>query len=486
MQIAADQQQHAGFKARFGNLLTVTGTANLAGTLNLFDEVPLDQPLITAQGSQTTVLRAQQGVQREFDAYRSSNPLFELTQVSYRPELNATGEPVRAADTINTDVVITAKRKSTETVAALAAELEGRTQVARNLDVVLASLDQKQQLETLEDAEKVFANRLFNNFAQTIHYSNAAESTVSTQALNQLFHQLDPSFYANTVLNVAEESSKQERQFAQRLATAQPKQLWFSGDYQSYDMDYVGLNSERRSHHQGVGVATKLAGMTLAAQADFSQLNLDDAVQTGSKNSSQSKAYALTMGTAQQLNRDLSVAAWLKGMQVDVDAQRGHAQAQKIQFDGQMYAAGLRLDYSYPLSQKMQIQPYLDASFQHYVHAEQTQQDGVNSLDDLVMQRWNFGAGLQANYQLNPAWQLQGSLYYSQPIQEKAYLDTHYVGTAEKLKFDAWHADQGQYHAALGSQLHFGQHSFINLNYEYSGRSHSDSHRVQLAVTTRF
>ncbi len=84
-----------------------------------------------------------------------------------------------------------------------------------------------------------------------------------------------------------------------------------------------------------------------------------------------------------------------------------------------MYAAGLRLDYSYPLSQKMQIQPYLDASFQHYVHAEQTQQDGVNSLDDLVMQRWNFGAGLQANYQLNPAWQLQGSLYYSQPIQEK-------------------------------------------------------------------
>ena len=153
MQIAADQQQHAGFKARFGNLLTVTGTANLAGTLNLFDEVPLDQPLITAQGSQTTVLRAQQGVQREFDAYRSSNPLFELTQVSYRPELNATGEPIRAADTINTDVVITAKRKSTETVAALAAELEGRTQVARNLDVVLASLDQKQQLETLEDAE---------------------------------------------------------------------------------------------------------------------------------------------------------------------------------------------------------------------------------------------------------------------------------------------------------------------------------------------
>lgn len=101
--------------------------------------------------------------------------------------------------------------------------------------------------------------------------------------MNQLFHQLDPSFYANTVLNVAEESSKQERQFAQRLATAQPKQLWFSGDYQSYDMDYVGLNSERRSHHQGVGVATKLAGMTLAAQADFSQLNLDDAVQTGSK-----------------------------------------------------------------------------------------------------------------------------------------------------------------------------------------------------------
>ncbi len=165
------------------------------------------------------------------------------------------------------DVVITAKRKSTETVAALAAELEGRTQVARNLDVVLASLDQKQQLETLEDAEKVFANRLFNNFAQTIRYSNAAESTVSTQALNQLFHQLDPSFYANTVLNVAEESSKQERQFAQRLATAQPKQLWFSGDYQSYDMDYVGLNSERRSHHQGVGVATKLAGMTLAATA---------------------------------------------------------------------------------------------------------------------------------------------------------------------------------------------------------------------------
>ncbi len=81
----------------------------------------------------------------------------------------------------------------------------------------------------------------------------------------------------------------------------------------------------------------------------------------------------------------------------------------------------------------------------------------VNSLDDLVlMQRWNFGAGLQANYQLNPAWQLQGSLYYSQPIQEKAYLDTHYVGTAEQLKFDAWHADKGQYHAALGSKIDFG------------------------------
>ncbi len=82
------------------------------------------------------------------DAYRSSNPLFELTQVSYRPELNATGGPVRAADTINTDVVITAKRKSTETVAALAAELEGRTQVARNLDVVLTSRDQNNRWKT--------------------------------------------------------------------------------------------------------------------------------------------------------------------------------------------------------------------------------------------------------------------------------------------------------------------------------------------------
>ena len=61
-----------------------------------------------------------------------------------------------AADTINTDVVITAKRKAAETVAVLAPELEGRKQVARNLDAVLASLDQKarQQLETLEDAEK--------------------------------------------------------------------------------------------------------------------------------------------------------------------------------------------------------------------------------------------------------------------------------------------------------------------------------------------
>ncbi len=39
---------------------------------------------------------------------------------------------LRAADTIKNDVVITAKRKSTETVAALAAEgPEGRTQVAR-------------------------------------------------------------------------------------------------------------------------------------------------------------------------------------------------------------------------------------------------------------------------------------------------------------------------------------------------------------------
>ncbi|WP_168525219.1 hypothetical protein [Acinetobacter sp. A3] len=77
-------------------------------------------------------------------------------------------------------------------------------------------------------------------------------------------------------------------------------------------------------------------------------------------------------------------------------------------------------------------------------------------------------------------------MYYSQPIQEKAYLDTHYVGTTEQLKFDAWHADKGQYHAALGSKIDSGQHSFINLNYEYSGRSHSDSHRVQLAVTTQF
>ena len=54
-------------------------------------------------------------------------------------------------------------------------------------------------------------------FSQTVRYGNAAESTLSTQALNHLFHQLDPSFYANTILNVAEESNKQERQFAQRL-----------------------------------------------------------------------------------------------------------------------------------------------------------------------------------------------------------------------------------------------------------------------------
>ena len=304
---------------------------------------------------------------------------------------------LRATDSLKTDVVITAKRKSAETVAALAPELEGREQVARNLDAVLAGLDQKQQLTTLEDAEKVFANRLFNNFAQTVRYNNA-ESTVSTQALNQLFHQFDPSFYANTILNVAEESSQQERQFAQRLATMQPKQVWFSGDYQSYDMDYAGLNSERRTHHQGAGIATKLAGVTLAAQADLSQMDLADRLNMGTQNRTESKGYALTLGAAQQFGSDLSVAAWLKGMHVNVDAQRSHAQAQKVEFDGQMYAAGLRLDYSYPLNQKMQIQPYLDASFQHYAHADQTKHDAVNSLDDLVMQRWNLGAGVQANY----------------------------------------------------------------------------------------
>ena len=89
------------------------------------------------------------------------------------------------------------------------------------------------------------------------------------------------------------------------------------------------------------------------------------------------------------------MAAWLKGMHVDVDAQRSHSQAQKIQFEGQMYAAGLRLDYSYPLSQKMQIQPYLDASFQHYAHTDHTQHDGVNALDDFGIAALEFGRGVR-------------------------------------------------------------------------------------------
>lgn len=127
-------------------------------------------------------------------------------------------------------------------------------------------------------------------------------------------------------------------------------------------------------------------------------MDLADRLNMGTQNRTESKGYALTLGAAQQFGSDLSVAAWLKGMHVNVDAQRSHAQAQKVEFDGQMYAAGLRLDYSYPLNQKMQIQPYLDASFQHYAHADQTKHDAVNSLDDLVMQRWNLGAGVQANY----------------------------------------------------------------------------------------
>lgn len=466
----------AGLKAQFGNMLTVDGKAKLGGTLNLTGETK--DGIISKSGSRSTVLRAKRGLEGQFDNYRSSNPLFEVTNVEYTPEVDRNGRVVGGSRT-NNDVQVTAKRLSAGNVVYGISMNDSGSRVAQNLDKVLNDLDKKQETQgSLTSDEKQFANRVFTGFE---NMNSGAESKLSTVSTNRELYKLDPTFYADSALNAVEDSANHATEFGKRVSA--PRGVWGNISHHDYDVELEHATSARKGNNISVGASTQTAAdISVGAQLDVSKLDLEESVY-GIGNKTKTDSIGLTVGASKKLG-DAYLSGWVKGAKVDTEANRGE-NSNKVEYNGKLYGAGIQAGTNIDTASGVSVQPYAFVNHQQYKN-DGSFNDGLNVVDDIEAKQTQVGVGADMVFQATPALQLTGGVQVAHAVSRDTNLDTRYVGTATDVQYGTWDTDKTKWSAKVGANYNVTPNSQVGLNYSYTGSGDSDASQVGVSFTSKF
>lgn len=469
----------AGLKVQFGNMITVNGKAQLGGTLNLTGETK--DGIISQAGSRSTVLRAKRGLEGQFDKYRSSNPLFEVTSVKYTPEVDKNGKTIGSSRT-NNDVQVTAKRLSASNVVYGVSMNDSGSRVAHNLDKVLSDLDKKQATTgSLSSGEKKFANRVFTGFE---NMNSGADSKLSTVSVNRELYKLDPTFYADSALNTVEDSAIHTTEFGKNVSAS--RGIWGNISHHNYDVELDHATSERKGNNISVGINTQTAGdISVGAQLDVSKLDLEESVY-GIGNKTKTDSIGLTLGASKKLNDNTYVSGWVKGAKVETEANRVE-NSTKVEYDGKLYGVGVQAGTNIDTASGISVQPYAFANHQQYKN-DGSFNDGTNVVNDIKAKQTQVGLGADVVFQATPALQLTGGVQVARAVSRDTELNTQYadVGTTSPVTYDAWDTDKTKWSAKIGANYNVTQNSQIGLNYSYTGSGDSDASQVGVSFTSKF
>lgn len=467
-------------KAKFGNLLNVTGKAQVDGTLDLYDEI---KGLIKETGSKTTVLRAGE-LSGNFDNVKSSNALFSIIKTEYSGRVGTDGRTTPNATT-KTDVVVSAKRNKLTSMGGKSTASIGRSAVEKNIDKVLNTLDVKDDVGTLTAHEMAFATGFANKISMATNKSTL--DTFGTPAIindkyNETLFALDPAFYANNAIHAIEQSSTQATNFAKNMANA-PNGVWLKSIYQTYKLDLPSSQSERKTRNQSIGVAKTDERVGLGLQLDLGHLELDE--KNGSTNHNiKTDLTALTVGMSGTLGNNTKGTLWAKAGVLGSDAKNNTNAKQK--YDGQLYAGGVHLGTSYVLSPNTSIKPYIGVSYHQYQHDNANFNDGVVMVKDIDATHWQGTIGVDTHHQISPQWQIQAGLQYDNAFKQDATVTSAYLGTNTDVVFDAWETGKDKIQASLGTSYQIDPKNRLSLDYDYFKSEKSDGDRVQLTLNSRF
>lgn len=470
-------------KAKFGNLLNVTGKAQVDGTLDLYDEVKQSEPLIKETGSKTTVLRAGE-LSGTFDTVKSSNALFSIIKTEYSGRVGTDGKTTPNATT-KTDVVVSAKRNKLTTMGSESTASIGRSVVEQNIDKVLSELDTKDDVGTLTAHEMAFATGFANKISMATNKSTLDKfgtPAIINDKYNETLFALDPAFYANNAIHAIEQSSTQATNFAKNMANA-PNGVWLKSIYQTYELDLPSSQSERKTRNQSIGVAKTDERVGLGLQLDLGHLELDE--QNGSTNHNiKTDLTALTVGMSGTLGNNTKGTLWAKAGVLGSDAKNNTNAKQK--YDGQLYAGGVHLGTSYVLSPNTSIKPYIGVSYHQYQHDNANFNDGVVMVKDIDATHWQGTIGVDTHHQISPQWQIQAGLQYDNAFKQDATVTSAYLGTNTDVVFDAWETGKDKIQASLGTSYQIDPKNRLSLDYDYFKSEKSDGDRVQLTLNSRF
>ena len=467
-------------KAKFGNLLNVTGRAQVDGTLDLYDEI---QGLIKETGSKTTVLRAGE-LSGNFDNVKSSNALFSIIKTEYSGRVGTDGKTTPNATT-KTDVVVSARRNKLTSMGSKSTASIGRSAVEKNIDKVLNTLDVKDDVGTLTAHEMAFATGFANKISMATNKSTLDKfgtPAIINDKYNETLFALDPAFYANNAIHAIEQSSTQATNFAKNMANA-PNGVWLKSIYQTYELDLPSSQSERKTRNQSIGVAKTDERVGLGLQLDLGHLELDE--QNGSTNHNiKTDLTALTVGMSGTLGNNTKGTLWAKAGVLGSDAKNNTNAKQK--YDGQLYAGGVHLGTSYVLSPNTSIKPYIGVSYHQYQHDNANFNDGVVMVKDIDATHWQGTIGVDTHHQISPQWQIQAGLQYDNAFKQDATVTSAYLGTNTDVVFDAWETGKDKIQASLGTSYQIDPKNRLSLDYDYFKSEKSDGDRVQLTLNSRF
>ncbi|MBE9591267.1 S8 family serine peptidase [Moraxella sp. K127] len=469
------------FKAKFGNLLTVTEKATLDGTLDLYDEI--QDGLIKETGSKSTVLRAGE-LSGTFDTVTSSNALFSIIKTEYSGTVGTDGKTTPDATT-KTDVVVSAKRNKLTNMGSGSNVSIGRRMVEQNIDKVLSELDTKDDAGTLTTNEKAFAIGFANKMSMATNKSllnTSGTPAVIGDRYNEALFALDPAFYANNAVHAIEQSSTQATNFAKNMADT-PNGVWLQSTYQEYELDLPSSQSEREVRNQSIGVAKTGERFGLGLQLDLGRLELDE--QNGNTNHNiKTDVAAVTVGVNGDVGNNIKGTLWAKAGVLGSDAKNNTRAKQK--YDGQLYAGGIHLGTSHALSPNASIKPYIGVSYHQYQHDNTHFDDGVVVVKDIDATRWQGTIGVDTQYQISPQWQVQAGLQYDNVFKQDATVTSAYSGTNTDVAFDAWETGKDKIQASVGTSYQIDPRNRVSLDYDYFKSEKSDGDRVQLTLSSRF